>query len=88
MSVCLSVCLKRQEERNSAVEPKDMDGETLVAMVNKAVNMIMTRIQSERRHPLCPQWCALLCDIFCRLELSSGNCFPSLPLFLSYIQHC
>ncbi|XP_076468689.1 transformation/transcription domain-associated protein-like isoform X2 [Babylonia areolata] len=37
---------KKQEEQKPGAEPVDMEGETLVTMVNKAVNAITTRLQN------------------------------------------
>lgn len=37
---------QKQEETNPVAEPVDMEGEQLIAMVNKAVSAIMTRLQS------------------------------------------
>ena len=41
------VCHQKQEEQKPGIEPTDMDGETLIAMVTKAVTAIMGRLQSE-----------------------------------------
>ena len=46
----LCVCDQKQEEQKPGAEPADMEGETLIAMVTKAVTAIIGRLQSELPH--------------------------------------
>ena len=48
--VCVCVCDQKQEEQKPGAEPADMEGETLIAMVTKAVTAIIGRLQSELPH--------------------------------------
>ena len=44
---CVCVPLQKQEVETPGAQPTDMEGDVLIQMVNKAVNAIMTRLQSE-----------------------------------------
>ena len=44
---CVCVPPQKQEVETPGAQPTDMEGDVLIQMVNKAVNAIMTRLQSE-----------------------------------------
>ena len=61
----MCVCDQKQEEQKPGAEPADMEGETLIAMVTKAVTAIIGRLQSEL--PLCVCAWMNVCSFFLSL---------------------
>ena len=43
----MTYCLQKQEELKPSEQPEEMDGDSLIQMVNKANSAIMTRLQSK-----------------------------------------
>lgn len=82
-----SVCEQKQEEQKPGTEPTDMEGETLINMVNKAVSAIMNRLHSELAS-LISRFACISLNYFCpfAVQFKDGPVHNSIILPFAVLQ--